>query len=165
METIPEQEAWSQLGSYLKEGNYTAFNSIRQIMHLASNIAYGSSSMPQVEWLDDDDEKASIHGKPVELNDIRRFVFERMEAATTQLEREVLFGHKFEEFVYTCAKVVDVLRTRKIGYSFIDSPENGFVKFKNKLLETLLNDPLISPFFVKRVQGRRVEWNKDGCEK
>ena len=165
MERMPEHEAWSQLGPYLKEGNYTAFNSIRQIMHLASNIAYGSSSMPQIEWLDDSHEKASIHGKPVALDDIRRFVFERLEVATRLLEKEVLFGHKFEVFGYTCGRVVDVLSNRKIGYSFIDSPDNGFVKFKNKPLETLLNDPLIGPFFVKRVRAEKVEWNKDGCEK
>jgi len=55
------------------------------------------------------------------------------------------------------------LRNRKIRYSFIDSSENGFVKFKDKLLETLLEDPLISPQFVKHVRGGRVEWNKDGC--
>jgi hypothetical protein len=31
------------------------------------------------------------------------------------------------------------------------------------LLQTLLDDPLISPQFVKNVRGGRVEWNKDGC--
>ena len=165
MKTMSEKQAWRQLGRFIKEGDYTAFNSIRQIMHLASAIAYGTSGMPQIEWLDDDYQRACINGKAVELDDIRKFVLDRTKAAKMQLEKEILFGHEFKEFGYTSAKVMDVLRNRKIGYSFIDSPENGFIKFKDKLMETLLNDPRISPFFVKRVRGGRIEWNKDGCEK
>jgi len=165
MERMPEKRAWKKLGRYVKEGRYTAFNSIRQVLHLASAIAYGTTGMPQIEWLDDDHRRASINGKAVQLEDIGKFVFERLEAAKIILEKEVMFGHKFEEFGFTSAKVVDALRNRKIKYSFIDNAENGFVKFKDKLLQTLLDDPLIGPQFVKRVRGGRVEWNKDGCKR
>src|SRR5436305_4326966 len=58
---------------------------------------------------------------------------------------------------------MNALMNRKIKYSFIDNAENGFVEFKDKLFQTLLNDPLIGPQFVKHVRGGRVEWNKDGC--
>jgi hypothetical protein len=75
------------------------------------------------------------------------------------LEKEILLDHEFEEFGYACAKVVDVLRNTQIKYSFIDSEDNGFVKFKDKLMEKLLNDPLIKSQFIKR--GER--W-KDGVE-
>jgi len=163
MENMLEKRAWKKLGKYVKEGRYTAFNSIRQVLHLASVIAYGTTGMPQIEWLDDDHDKTSINGKAVELEDIGKFVFERLEAAKIVLKKEVMFGHKFEEFGFSSAKVVDALRNRKIRYSFIDSSENGFVKFKDKLLQTLLEDPLINPQFVKHVRGGRVEWNKDGC--
>ncbi len=37
---------------------------------------------------------------------------------------------------------MDVLRHRKIGDSFIDSVENGFIEFKEKLLKVLLEDLL-----------------------
>jgi len=94
--------------------------------------------MPQIEWLDDDHVKASINGKAVELDDISKFVIDRIEAAKIVLEKEILLGHDFEEFGYSSAKITDVLRNTKIGYSFIDSGDNGFMKFKNKLMETLL---------------------------
>ncbi|TMC19467.1 MAG: hypothetical protein E6J34_15325, partial [Chloroflexi bacterium] len=163
MENMSEKRARKKPSRYVKEGHYTAFNSIRQVLHLASAIAYGTTGMPQIEWLDDDHRKASINGKAVELEDIGKFVFERLKAAKIILEKEVMFGHDFEEFGFTSAKVMDALRNRKIKYSFIDNAENGFVKFKDKLFQTLLNDPLIGPQFVKHVRGGRVEWNKDGC--
>jgi superfamily II DNA helicase RecQ len=165
MERMTEKKAWKKLGKFVKEGRYTAFNSIRQVLHLASAIAYGTSGMPQIEWLDDDHIKASINGKAVELDDISKFAIDRVEAAKTVLEKEILLGHDFEEFGYTSAKITDVLRNTKIGYSFIDSGDNGFMKFKNKLMETLLNDPLIKGQFVKRVRGGKIEWNKDGCKR
>lgn len=160
-----EKRAWKKYGRYIKEGRYTAFNSLRQVMHLASHIAYGTSGLPQVEWLDDDYQKASINGKAVTFEDIKKFVFDRLEAAKITLEREVLFGHTFEELGYKCGNIRDPLRHRKIGYSFIESRENGFVKFKNKLLEVLLEDPLVRPFFIRSVRGGKIEWNKDGCKK
>ena len=81
------------------------------------------------------------------------------------LETEILFGHKFEEFGYACAKIMDVLRHRKVEYSFINSRENGFMKFKDKLMKVLLEDLLIRPFFVKHVRGGKIEWKKDRCKK
>ena len=92
-----------------------------QVLHLASAIAYGTTGMPPIEWLDDNHRRASINGKAVELEDIRRFVFERLEAAKIVLEKEVMFGHKFEELGFTSAKVVDALRNRKIQCSKICS--------------------------------------------
>lgn len=80
------------------------------MLHLASAIAYGTTGMPPIEWLDDNHRRASINGKAVELEDIRRFVFERLEAAKIVLEKEVMFGHKFEELGFTSAKVVGALR-------------------------------------------------------
>jgi hypothetical protein len=164
MKTMREDEAWEELGKYVKEGKYTAFNSLRQVMHLASAIAFSLMGLPQVEWLDDDYRKVSINGKAVTFDDVKRFVFERMEAAKIQLEREILFGHDFKNFGYDCGKVVDGLWQRKVGYSFINSTENEFFKFKHKVLEVLLKDPLVRPVFGKRVSGRKLEWNKDGCK-
>ena len=165
MEMMTEKQAWKKLGKFIKEGRYTAFNSIRQVLHLASAIAYGMSGMPQIEWLDDDHKKASINGKAVELDDIKRFVLNRFEAAKTVLEKEILLGHEFEEFGHTCAKTMDILRNTEIGYSFIDSNDNDFVKFKNKLMKTLLNNSLIKEQFVKCVRGKKIESNKDDCKR
>ena len=88
----------------MKEDRYTAFNSNRQVLHLASAIAYGRTGMPQIEWTDDDHRRASIYGKAVKLDDIKKLVFDRIEATKVILENEILFDHKFEQFGYTCAK-------------------------------------------------------------
>jgi len=165
MEKMTEAKAWKKLGKYVKEGRYTPFNSLREVMHLASGIAYNSPGLPQVEWLDEECDKASINGKAVTFEDIKGFVHERMNAAKKMLGRDILFGHEFKEFGYSCGKVVEVLRSPKVGYSFIDSLDNGFVKFKDKLMEILLKDRLVKSMFVKRTIGERIEWNKDGCKK
>jgi hypothetical protein len=101
----------------------------------------------------------------VGLDQLRGFVKRRLEAAQDQLEREVMFGHRMDEFGYTSAGVMDRFSNNTIGYSFIDSPENGFKRCKNKLLKALMDNPVVAPFLVKRVQGGRIEWNKDGCVK
>jgi hypothetical protein len=93
----------------------------------------------------------------VTFEDIKTFAFERLEAAKTLLEQDILFGHNFNKFGYDSGKVVDVLRQRKVGYSFIDSAENGFVNFKQKVLDVLLKDLLVRLFFVKRVSRRELE--------
>src|SRR5271169_3627831 len=100
METMTEKRAWKKLGKFVKEGQYTAFNSIRQILHLASAIAYGTNGMPQIEWLDDDHVKASINEKTVELDDISKFILDRIETAKIVLEKEILSDHEFNDFGY-----------------------------------------------------------------
>jgi hypothetical protein len=82
-----------------------------------------------------------------------------------QLEREVIFGLKIDDFGNTSGTVIDQLSNRTIRYSFIDSPENGFKASQDKLLKALMNDPLVASFFLTRVRGCKIEWNKDGCIK
>jgi len=99
------------------------------------------------------------------LDNISKFIFDRVEAAKIILKKEILLGHDFENFEYTFVKIMNVLWNIQIGYSFIDSHDNGFVKFKDKLMETMLNDPLIKLQFIKCIKGGKVEWNKDGCKR
>src|SRR2546430_16186929 len=96
MEMMTEKQAWKKLGKFVKEGRYTSFNSIRQVLHLASAIAYGTSGMAQIEWLDDDHVKVSINGKAGELDDNSKFVLDRVETAKTVLEKEIILGHDFK---------------------------------------------------------------------
>ena len=91
------------------------------------------------------------------FDDIKKFVFDRLEAAKLILEQEVLFDHTFEELGYKCENIKDVLRHPKIDYFFITSRKNEFVKFQDRLLNVLLKDRLIRPFFVKRVRGGKIE--------
>ena len=158
-----ESEAWGELCIFIRQDRYTAFNSLRQAMHLAAAIVYGTSSMPQITWLDEENLRLSIHGKPLGLDRLRDFVQSRLQAAKDQFDREVMFGIRMEEFGFTSADVVDQLSNRTVGYSFVDSPENGFKACRDKLIKAVMEDPLIVSFFVKRVTRGRIEWNKDGC--
>lgn len=161
MERMTEKWAWKKLDRYVKKKRYTAFNSIRQIIHLTSAIAYDTSEMSQIEWLNDNHEKVNINDKIIELKDIKWFLFNRIEIAKIELKRKILFKHKLKEFEYICMKNEDTLRNKKIEYSFIDCMKNEFVKFKNKLLKTLLKNSLIKSFFIKYVRREKIEWNKD----
>lgn len=101
----------------------------------------------------------------MELNNISKFILNKAEAAKIVLEKEILLSHNFEDFGYTSIKIIDILQNIYIKYSFINSEDNGFVKFKDKLTEILLNNSLIKGQFVKRIRGEKVEWNKDGCKR
>ena len=75
----------------------------------------------------------------MELNDINKFVLDRIEAAKIVLEKENFLDHEFDDFGYTSAKIVDILWNTRIDYSFIDNEDNDFVKFKdysNSFLES-----------------------------
>ena len=101
----------------------------------------------------------------MKLDDINKFILDRIEAAKIILEKEILLDHDFKDFEYTSAKIMNVLRNTKIEYSFIDNDDNGFMKFKDKLMKTMLNDSFIKSQFIKCVRGRRIEWNKDECKR
>src|SRR5947207_13521798 len=104
MERMSEKQAWKKLGRYVKKDRYTTFNSIRQVLHLASTIAYGTTGMPQIEWLDDDHRRASINEKIMQLEDIGKFVFERLEATKIILEKKIMLSQELQEFGFTSAK-------------------------------------------------------------
>src|SRR5947207_13814316 len=105
----------------------------------------------------DDRIKVSINENAIELDYISKFVIDRIEAAKIVLEKEILLNHDFEDFEYTSAKITNILRNIKIEYSFIDSDDNDFVKFTNKLTKTLVNDSLFKEQFVKYVKNGMIE--------
>ena len=49
IETMTEKQVWKKLEKFVKEGQYMAFNSIWQVLHLASMIVYGTSGMLQIK--------------------------------------------------------------------------------------------------------------------
>ena len=85
----------------------------------------------------------SINEKMIKLNNINKFVLDKVEIIMIILEKEILLNHNFENFEYIFMKIMNILRNIKIEYSFIDNNNNDFMKFKNKLMKILLNDSLI----------------------
>ena len=101
----------------------------------------------------------------MKLNDIQRFILDKVEAMKIISEKKILLSHKFEKFEYIYEKIMNDLRNIQIEYFFIDNGDNDFVKFKNKLMKMLLNDSLIKEQFIKHVREKRVEWNKNECKR
>ena len=76
----------------------------------------------------------NINEKMMQLKDIKKFIFEKLEIIKIILKKKIIFNHKFKEFEFISIKIINILRNRKIKYSFIDNSKNEFIKFKNKLL-------------------------------
>ena len=87
--------------------------------------------------------KININEKMMKLNDINKFILNRIEIIKIILEKEILLSHDFEDFEYTFMKIMNILWNIKIEYFFIDNNNNNFIKFKNKLIKILLNNSLI----------------------
>ena len=85
----------------------------------------------------------SINEKIMKLNDINKFILDKIEIIKIILEKEILLSHDFEDFEYTSTKIINILWNIKIKYFFINNDDNDFIKFKNKLMKILLNDSLI----------------------
>ena len=93
--------------------------------------------------MNDDYVKMSINEKIMKLNDINKFILNRIEIMKIILEKKNLLNHDFENFKYISIKIINILWNIKIKYSFIDNDDNDFMKFKNKLMKMLLNNLLI----------------------
>ena len=107
--------------------------------------------------MNDDYIKININEKMMKLNDINKFIFNKVEIIKMILEKEILLNYDFENFRYTFMKIINILWNTKIEYSFINNNNNNFIKFKNKLIKTLLNNSLIKKQFVKYIKNRKIE--------
>ena len=85
----------------------------------------------------------SINKKIMKLNDINKFIFDKIEIIKIILEKKILLNHNFKNFKYIFAKIINILWNIKIKYSFINNNDNDYIKLKNKLIKILLNDLLI----------------------
>ena len=109
--------------------------------------------------------KININKKMIKLNDINKFILDKIEIMKIILEKKILLNHNFENFKYTFMKIINILWNTKIKYSFIDNDNNDFIKFKNKLMKMLLNDSLIKKQFIKYIRDKKIEWNKNDYKK
>ena len=51
----------------------------------------------------------SINEKIIELNDINKFIIDRIEIIKIILEKEILLNHDFENFEYISVKIMNIL--------------------------------------------------------
>ena len=107
--------------------------------------------------MNDDYVKMSINEKIMKLNDINKFILDKVEIMKIILEKEILLNYDFKDFEYISMKIMNILWNIKIEYSFIDNDNdnNNFIKFKNNLIKILLNNSLIKNKFIKYVRNKK----------
>jgi superfamily II DNA or RNA helicase len=153
-----------ELCPFVQEGRNTGFNSIRQAMHLAASISQTTVTPPQLTWIGNDGMAVCIRGKVVTLQGIRDMVKERIEAAQEMLCKDVLYGLPLDNFGWTSAEIEDDLSDITPGYSFIDSPENGFKGHRWDLLHSICAHPETRVMMVERIEDGSILWRVAGCE-
>jgi len=152
------------LGAYVRDLVQSPFGFLRETMHLAAAIAGDTTSLPQVCWLGDKEYTSlAIHGKKVELNELRNLCRALLKEAEIQLHSRVKMGisaakcGRWEEF-----DAEDDLSNTNDEYSFISSCKDISKKRKG-LLKAFMANGYTKRFFSKGRNGKTILWNKSNC--
>ena len=77
---------------YAKKLLQTPFDFLVEMMHFATSMAGESSALPQVSWLGIDGMALAIHGKTVELRQLRGLCSSLLNKTRIQLDSKVKMG-------------------------------------------------------------------------
>lgn len=131
---------------WFTEKSESTFNSIRSLTHLLSSIAYSQKGMPRVVWTDRTLYRSMRYlGNPVNFQDFQK-VFGRMEQEAIVLwENEVLLGHPLHIKYST---IIDDVSNKDVNYSFLADSRNTIFSDRDRLANTILQDPVLSKRFL-----------------
>lgn len=149
---------------YIKDLVQTPFGFLRETMHLAAAIAGDTTSLPQICWLGNKEYTSlAIHGKRVELKELRKLCKSLLKEAESQLHDKVMMGISasacggWKDF-----DAEDDLANTKDDYSFIKSCKN-FSKMQKSLLKAFMGNGYTRTFFSRGRNGEMTLWNKSNC--
>ena len=92
-EQLDMDDQLDELKVYLRKQSQTPFSFLYETKHLAFSIAGETSALPQVTWLGKQDYQAlAIHGKKVELSQLKSLYKTLLKKARRQLNTEVKMG-------------------------------------------------------------------------
>ena len=81
------------LHQYVKDMLQTPFGGLMETMHRATTIASDSNVLPNISWFGDTEYKAlAIHGKRIELDQLRRLCVNLYLRSKSYFEREIKMG-------------------------------------------------------------------------
>jgi hypothetical protein len=151
-------------GMYVKDLVQSPFGFLRETMHLAAAIAGDTTSLPQICWLGNKEYTSlAIHGKRVELRELRKLCKTLLKEAESQLHERVMMGISasacggWKDF-----DAEDDLGNTKDDYSFIKSSKN-FSKRQKALLKAFMGNGYTRSFFSRGRNGKTTLWNKSNC--
>lgn len=149
---------------YAKELLQTPFGFLVELMHFAASVAGESGALPQVSWLGVDGMALAIHGKRVELQQLRGLCSSLLKKARIQLDSRVKMGlNGAKELNWNMYEAEDDLTNIRDGYSFVSSSNGGFLKDKRWLLHGFMVNEATRSFFTKGINGRVILWRKKQC--
>jgi hypothetical protein len=147
---------------YAKEQLQTPFGFLLEMLHFASSVAGEAGALPQVSWLGIESGMAlAIHGKRVELGQLRNLCSTLLTEARNHLEFKVKMGIKTVD--WTKFEPEDDLTNILDHYSFVTSPNNSLIKDRACLLQGFMANAITRSFFTRGMNGNIVLWEKKAC--
>src|SRR5271155_3316741 len=141
---------------YARDMLQTPFGFLTETMHFAASVAGEAGVLPQVSWIGLESGQAlAIHGKRVELQQIKKLCKSLLKQAKKQLNH-VKRGMKTMD--WSRFDPEDDLTETKEGYSFVTAPNNTNTAVKDKLLHSFMVNEDTQQFFTKGKIGKRILW-------
>lgn len=157
-------EECNRLEKFFTEKNDYTFNSLRDIQHIASAIAYNQKSLPRVVWIDRTHWDHMLYlGDPIRFLDLCQ-VFHNLERDIVQMwEEKIMLGTGLGADILA-ELLKDNLTEKEPGYSMFTDQRNQCFKDRNQLLRLILTTPALCARFVVGwdTTTNSPKWNKVG---
>ena len=150
---------------YVTDLLQTPFGFLRETMHFAASVVGESGALPQVSWLGIEEGLAlAIHGKRVELNQLRGLSKRLLKEAEIQLHNRVKMGLSVgKDLDWNSFEAEDDLTNIREGYSFLSSQGIAFKSEKSALLHAFMSNSITREFFTRGINGDVILWKKMRC--
>lgn len=141
-----QDRAYRDVHPWMQEQKYCTFDSLRNLQHQASSLAFNAPSLPDVWWTDKINWRELMHkGKKISMDNVVD-IFAAMEKQTVEhFEKEVLCGLDLR---ITYDGIVDDLTNRTPGYSFLSDPANTCFHDRDIMMQAILNNPVLRKRFL-----------------
>jgi len=143
---------------YTKEMLQSPFGFLVEMMHFAASVAGESGALPQVSWLGVDGMALAIHGKRVELRQLRGLCSSLLKKARVLLDSSVKMG--LNDIDWTTFEAEDDLTNIRDGYSFVSLSKK---KDRRRLLRGFMANEATRSFFARGLNGKVILWRKKQC--
>lgn len=149
------------LGKFVQDLVQTPFGFLREVMHLAAYISADGSSLPQISWLGKDEYTSlAIHGKRVELRELKILSKSLLKKANMQLKGQVKMGLHIKQ--WGRFHPADDMWNEEDGYSFISTLQDKDLNEGRVLADAFMSNGTTRTFFASGMNGR-ILWHKGNC--
>lgn len=163
-----QEEAYSRMERWCKEGVTSTFDMVSDLQHRASAIVATTQAPVNIYWMDSTDKMiVRYRGDEISLEALQRMFVKMEQDAKSLWEEDILMGADLRiKYDY----IKDDLENRTPGYSFLADPRNPFLNHRSTLLQHILQSPTLGPRFFHIQDGRIIwhrtallKWLKDYC--